>query len=192
MADKYFSLTHRHQLEALGVAATSAGMPMYLLEKDIWVVWSLAALFESDLRGELVLKGGTSLSKAYRVIRRFSEDIDVTYNIRALIPDLIGHSPNPVPTNRSQQNRWSKVIRKRLHTWVEEYALPLLAKRLEEIGSSAKTYSVGDSVYIEYPPLTEGYGYVASTVKLEFGSRSTGEPYEERHITCEASENLHS
>ena len=56
----------------------------------MWVVWTLATLFGSDLGEHLVFKGGTSLSKAYHVIRRFSEDVDLTYDIRAIAPDLVG------------------------------------------------------------------------------------------------------
>jgi hypothetical protein len=50
----------------------------------------LAALYGSPLGERLVFKGGTSLSKAYKVIRRFSEDVDLTYDIRAIAPDLVG------------------------------------------------------------------------------------------------------
>jgi hypothetical protein len=51
-------------------------------------VWALKALFESDFADHLVFKGGTSLSKAYQAIGRFSEDVDLTYDIRAIAPDL--------------------------------------------------------------------------------------------------------
>jgi len=47
---------------------------VHLLEKDVWVVWALNVLFSVRFAEQLVFKGGTSLSKAYHVIRRFSED----------------------------------------------------------------------------------------------------------------------
>ena len=50
----------------------------------------LKTLFSSELGEHLVFKGGTSLSKAYGVIQRFSEDVDLTYDIRAIAPDLEG------------------------------------------------------------------------------------------------------
>ncbi len=78
MAESYLSLSREDRLEALGVAATASGRPIHLLEKDIWVVWAIDALFSADFGKHLVFKGGTSLSKAYNVIGRFSEDIDVT------------------------------------------------------------------------------------------------------------------
>lgn len=51
----------------------------------------------------LVFKGGTSLSRAYDVIQRFSEDVDLTYDIRAIAADLIGDGGAPLPVNRSQE-----------------------------------------------------------------------------------------
>jgi predicted nucleotidyltransferase component of viral defense system len=73
MPESYFRLSARDKADALNAASAVSGRPPHLLEKDIWVVWSLAALFESQLGSHLVFKGGTALSKAYNVIRRFSE-----------------------------------------------------------------------------------------------------------------------
>ena len=71
--DAFLRLSMQDRREAMGVAANRSGRPAHLLEKDVWVVWTLAALYGSAIGEHLVLKGGTSLSKAYRVIRRFSE-----------------------------------------------------------------------------------------------------------------------
>ena len=51
-------------------------------------MWTLRALFSPPLSANLTFKGGTSLSKVYTVIDRFSEDLDLTCDIRKLIPDL--------------------------------------------------------------------------------------------------------
>jgi len=66
--------------------------------------WALGALFDSPLAADLTLKGGTSLSKAYNVINRFSADIDLTCDIRKLIEHLVGDE-RPLPASRSQANR---------------------------------------------------------------------------------------
>ena len=78
MADAFLHLPVADRREALSVAADQSGRPAHLLEKDVWVVWALATLYGSALGEHLVFKGGTSLSKAYGVIRRFSEDVDLT------------------------------------------------------------------------------------------------------------------
>jgi len=73
---EFFQLSTAERLEALDSAANTSGILPHLLEKDIWVVWALRHLFAGPYAAHLVFKGGTSLSKAYRVIRRFSEDVD--------------------------------------------------------------------------------------------------------------------
>jgi hypothetical protein len=113
MADAFLSLPVEDRREALRVAADRSGRPAHLLEKDVWVVWALATLFGSDIGAHLVFKGGTSLSKAYGVIRRFSEDVDLTYDIRAIAPDLVGENGEALPKNRSEEKRWSKAVRHR-------------------------------------------------------------------------------
>src|SRR3990167_11310661 len=49
-----------------------------IIEKDFWVCWTLEQVFSSDLAPHVIFKGGTSLSKCYNMIERFSEDIDLT------------------------------------------------------------------------------------------------------------------
>ena len=81
---EFFHLSTAERLEALDFAADTSGRLPHLLEKDIWVVWALQHLFAGPYAEHLVFKGGTSLSKAYGVIRRFSEDVDLTYDIRCV------------------------------------------------------------------------------------------------------------
>ena len=59
-------------------AAFRRNMSPVMLEKDFWVCWLLGILFESEFAGSLVFKGGTSQSKVFGVIERFSEDIDLS------------------------------------------------------------------------------------------------------------------
>ena len=96
---EYFTLPREDQHEALLVAAERSGRPLHLLEKDVWVVWALQHLFTGPHAQHLVFKGGTSLSKAYGVIKRFSEDVDLTYDIRAIAPDLIEKADSPWPVS---------------------------------------------------------------------------------------------
>lgn len=188
MPDTFLDLSKEDQREALGVASTKSGRPSHLLEKDIWVVWALGALFASPYADSLVFKGGTSLSKAYNAIQRFSEDVDVTYDIRALAPDLVKDAPDALPKNRSQQNKWTKEIKnQRLPTWLENDLLPLIQARLNGLPARATVDKERSSIVIEYEALAAGTGYVAPRVLLEFGARSTGEPCAAREISCDAS-----
>ena len=135
----------------------------------------------------LVFKGGTSLSKAYGVLRRFSEDVDLTYDIRALAPDLVGVDGEALPKTRSEEKRWSSEVRQRLPEWVAGTALPIIASALAAEGLSATIRVEGEKLFINYEATATGSGYVAPIVVLEFGPRSTGEPASLRDITCDAS-----
>ena len=104
MAEAFLMLSQDDQREVLEIVREKTQRPTLLLEKDVWVVWALGALFDSALADDLTFKGGTSLSKAYKVIDRFSEDIDLTYDIRKLIPDLIG-GDGFLPSSRSQASK---------------------------------------------------------------------------------------
>jgi hypothetical protein len=186
MADDWLRLSDEDRREVLNVAASASGRPPHLLEKDVWVVWTLGALFGAPLGERLVFKGGTSLSKVYGAIRRFSEDIDLTYDIRRLAPDLVGEAGYALPATRSEEKRWSSAVRARLPAWVKEEALPLVARRLEEDKVPARAVAEKDKIFIEYEALASGSGYVAPRVMLEFGARSTGEPSEPHEVGCDA------
>ncbi len=182
----FFQLSTAERLDALNAAANTSGLLPHLLEKDIWVVWSLRHLFAGPYAAHLVFKGGTSLSKAYGVIRRFSEDVDLTYDIRAIACDLVGDADAPLPVSKSQGKKWSKEIRARLSDWVGAEIIPRLKHDLEQHRLPATVKAEGDKIFIDYVPLATGTSYVAPAVMLEFGARPTGEPSEPRAIRCDA------
>lgn len=185
MAD-YFSLSAEEKREALGVASTQSGRPIHLLEKDVWVVWALKQLYQSPFAEHLTFKGGTSLSKAYNAIQRFSEDIDVTYDIRVIAGDLVSQTADGLPATRSQQKKWTDDIRERLRQWVATQMLPLIQQKLAETDRAVSARAEGETILIEYPLLAEGTGYIGPRIKIEFGARSTGEPFEMLPIKADA------
>ena len=187
---EFFQLSTTDRLDALNAAADTSGRLPHLLEKDIWVVWALRQLFAGPFGEHLVFKGGTSLSKAYGVIRRFSEDVDLTYDIRAIAGDLVGNADAPLPANKSQEKKWTKEIRARLAKWVDAEIVPRLKLDLEQQTLPATVRAENDKVFIDYTPLATGSGYIAPAVMLEFGARSTGAPSEPRLIVCDAAPHL--
>lgn len=135
----------------------------------------------------LTLKGGTSLSKVYRVIDRFSEDIDLTYDIRALVPDLLREG-NPIPASMSQEKKITRAVRARLPEWIERTVRPVIEDALAASGLQAQLSLAGqdrDKLIIAYPAVKTGTGYVSTTVQLEFGARATGEPHHFHEVACD-------
>src|SRR5689334_1080316 len=80
-------------------AAIRRDVSAVILEKDFWVSWLLAILFNSEFAISLVFKGGTSLSKVFQIIERFSEDIDLS-----LSPEFL--KLPPVGKSKNQANKW--------------------------------------------------------------------------------------
>ncbi|HEY1132593.1 MAG TPA: nucleotidyl transferase AbiEii/AbiGii toxin family protein [Roseateles sp.] len=135
----------------------------------------------------MTFKGGTSLSKAYRIIDRFSEDLDLTYDIRKLIADLTG-GEEFLPSSRSQASKWTKAVRDRLQGWIAGTVQPVIQEALDQAQLGAKLEISGaeqDKLLLHYPAVKQGTGYVAPVVTLEFGGRVTGEPHAAMPVTCD-------
>ena len=144
-------------------AAARAGSSAQIIEKDFWVCWSLKRLFSLDeFRGHLTFKGGTTLSKVYRVIERFSEDVDV-----AIERDFLGfggeNDPEKGGSGKEQQRRIDRL---------KEACQAAVADRLQPQLGEAITTALGDdtdwslsldpddpdrqSLLFQYPPAITG------------------------------------
>jgi hypothetical protein len=99
MADTFLRLPLREQAEILNGLAPELGRAAVVLEKDVWVCWVLQQLFQMPGRLPMAFKGGTSLSKVFDAINRFSEDVDVTLDYRGFDSDI---DPFDARTSRSQ------------------------------------------------------------------------------------------
>ena len=162
------------------------GVSAVVVEKDFWVVWLLAQIFsQPELGDHAVFKGGTSLSKVFGVIARFSEDIDL-----GISPERLGWSEDKL--DAASKNAWTERIRPRLESdcarHVEQDWLPRLETgAIRILGSAAPgkswlRYQFDDGsrspeIIFEYPGvLPRGVDYIARSVKVEFGSLSDQRP----------------
>ena len=97
--------------------ANRIGIKPELVEKDFWVCWTLQKLFAlPEIGSHLTFKGGTSLSKAYRIIQRFSEDIDITIS-REFLGFGGEHDPKKAPS-RKKRREWLESLRARCRDFV--------------------------------------------------------------------------
>ena len=171
-------------------AAARKGWLASSVEKDFWVCWTLGQLFTmTELAGNLTFKGGTSLSKAWGLIDRFSEDIDLTIGRDAL--GFGGEkSPEREPSAKKQAKRL-KALRLACGEFVRSVVLPKLYERtLAELGFDGWTLTLdtddpdGQTLLLQYPT---HFGaaqarYVRPVVKIEFGARSDPWPAEARAV----------
>lgn len=127
MAESYFALSLDDQADLLRALASRMGRRAEILEKDLWLCQVLGILFRLPCRKSMAFKGGTSLSKVYKVIERFSEDIDVTIDYRSLIadaPDL-----ESITTN-SQRRKLSDTLQAALARTCATICCPRCSRRL--------------------------------------------------------------
>ena len=181
------ALSAQNQQDALLLAADRSGRQTRQIEKDVWVVETLSALVNAPFGSYLTFKGGTSLAKVWRAIRRFSEDIDITYDIREFAPDLLENGGSEaLPPTISQERRWTKLIRRRLAEWIQDVAKPAVEYGLARDGFDATIQVDGERLCVFYEPSFEGYGFIRPVVTVDFGARSTGEPRETHMVECDA------
>lgn len=174
-------------------AAAQRNLRPHVIEKDFWVCWTLKRLFALDcLKGNLLFKGGTSLSKAYRLIQRFSEDIDLSIHRESL-----GFSGEKDPANpalsKKAQKRQEEALAEAARSKIFDEVLPELREAIEhqtitESWTLTKDDSDPDeqSLAFGYPrtDLTlDAAAYLRPSVKIEFGARSDHWPAENKQIT---------
>jgi Nucleotidyl transferase AbiEii toxin, Type IV TA system len=160
-------------------AATRRSLSPVLLEKDFWVCWLLGILFESQFAGSLVFKGGTSLSKVFGVIGRFSEDIDLS-----LSPEFL-NLPE-AGTSRNQANKWMARAEAACGDAVRNQIAPALAATVAGVlGKRARAWfefltdpHTHSPVLLFHYPSSQpaGFDYLKRSVKLEFGSLTDQQP----------------
>jgi Nucleotidyl transferase AbiEii toxin, Type IV TA system len=154
-----------------------SGFPEKAVEKDWWVTMVLKALFQTPYANNLLFKGGTSLSKAWKLIERFSEDIDI-----AIDKETVGYVGTP--TTKSQIKR----LKEKSGLFIKTTLKEALEKELLKVGIPADACTVlaeetassdtdPQKLVISYPPLFEPNPYLADQVIIEVSARSLKEPY---------------
>lgn len=146
--------------ELVAVTAETIGLPQIYVEKDYWVTRALKYLSESVHAGEVVFKGGTSLSKAYRLIERFSEDIDLAV----------------LSADKTDAAR--KKLLKNIERAVSQGLVYLKKDVRESKGSNYRK-----TVY-QYPRSIDGnnFGQASTELLVEVNAFSNPEPFESREL----------
>jgi hypothetical protein len=158
-------------------AEARLGIPARNVEKDFWVCWTLRELFSLPGHGpHLTFKGGTSLSKGWKLIDRFSEDIDVVIE-----RDCLGFKEEKLSGKKLDK------LREACSEHIVKKLMPDLKAKLDERlpkGSKWTLTAAGadkdpdeQTLLFEYPTVFPGsVGYVPPAVKIELGARSETEP----------------
>ena len=128
---KFILMTSEEKKEVFQSVSFSMGMRPDIIEKDFWVCFMLNHLFHNcKYKDAFVFKGGTSLSKAYHLIERFSEDIDIILDWRKVIPQ--GDDPWADRT-KNKQDRFNKAVNTNAAKFFSSELAPSLNKELEKL-----------------------------------------------------------
>lgn len=179
------NIPNEEKIKILLDAGEKMNLPAYAIEKDWWVVQTLALIFDLEVGQHMVFKGGTSLSKAWGLIDRFSEDIDL-----AVDRQFYGFEGNLAKKQRTS-------LRKKANSYISQTLYPELNRRFMAKGLEVKleleeiTTSDQDPIIIQvnYPNVIESPGYLKPRVQIELGCRSLIEPFSVRYISSILDEN---
>lgn len=159
-------------------AAIQKNVSPVIMEKDFWVCWLLNILFKSEFADSLVFKGGTSLSKVFGAIYRFSEDIDLSLSPNFLRLPEAG-------TTRNQADKWIKRAEAACEDAVQTKIMPALETSvLDVLGNEQMRFeflkdpNTNSPVLLFHYPSSQptGFSYIKRSVKLEFGSLTDQQP----------------
>ncbi len=173
----WFQLAEQDRQEILAETATQKGLSIATVEKDWWVVQTLFVIFSMEYANVLIFKGGTSLSKGWNLIQRFSEDIDL-----ALDREFLGFTGELTKGDIKKLRRKSyqfitEVFTEELKTKFAELGFENILVKYREVENHDQDPLI---IEIYYPALTAKNSYLKPVVLVEIGSRSLKEPFTQR------------
>ncbi len=180
--NNWLSLEKEQQIELFVQAGAITGLPPFAIEKDAWVTLVLRMLFASDLNENIVFKGGTSLSKVYDLIERFSEDIDLAID-RSYFKYEGMLSKGEI-----------RKLRRKSHNFSLNVMPGILSSKLDEYGIDSGLYDISvpntevsdqdpEEIFVDYESVFGEESYLPDRVKIELGARSLNEPFSVKEIS---------
>lgn len=188
MNSNWLTLSKERRVEILNQATELTGLPSVAIEKDWWVILALNASFSLPYSKNIVFKGGTSLSKGWNLIERFSEDIDLAIDRKffGFDGDI---SKTQIKNLRKQSCEFISTtflddLTKILTEWKAIDECKLIAQPVKDSDKDPQV------IEIHYNSVIDTSEYLPQRVLIEVSSRSLMEPIEERKINSILSESF--
>lgn len=178
----FLTLPKREQAEIIQSLSYQLGKSPMILEKDIWICWVLKHLFAMPNRLPMAFKGGTSLSKVYDIIHRFSEDVDITIDYRGF---ELKEDPFSESISKNAIKKISEKLKDAVKKYVYDTVLPYFEHLRQEYFKNWPPIDIdenGEKLHFHYISVFGNTSdYLANSVLLEFGGRNITEP-NEKHL----------
>lgn len=181
--DRVARLAARERSELFAESAARMGTTPAVVEKDFWVSWVLFRLFsDTQLANWLMFKGGTSLSKAYGLIQRFSEDIDLVLDWRT-----VSEADPLAERSQTQQNKLNAAIEAKAVRFIAGELLERIRAVLGELCVCEVETNDTHVINVRYPAAFPDV-YLRPEVRLEIGPLAAWLPHELRRVSCYAAD----
>ncbi|MBL6445405.1 nucleotidyl transferase AbiEii/AbiGii toxin family protein [Fulvivirga sp. 29W222] len=179
--NNWLTLSKEEQVELFAQVGVRMNLPPQAIEKDAWVTLMLRMVFNSELATQFIFKGGTSLSKAFNLIDRFSEDID------------LGIDRSYLGFHGELTKGEIRKLRRACHTFVSEKLTAILTNELNNYGVDEGLYDIlvenekisdqdPETIQVNYKSVFEKVSYLPTRVLIEVSARSLREPFQEVKI----------
>jgi len=178
------NLTHKQREELFIATSRDIDLPEAMTEKDFWICWTLYYLFNlNPWAKQLTLKGGTSLSKCFNLINRFSEDVDVILDWR-----ILNYEKDDPWTERSRtkQDKFNKEMNEKTIKFLREQFLPCIKNDFNRLLADDFDIYIDQvdphTVCFSYPRIF-GIESILSIVRMEIGVLAAWTPTTNTIIT---------
>lgn len=177
-------LASAERRELFAETAARKGMTPAIVEKDFWVCWTMGRLFaQPDLARLLMFKGGTSLSKVFNLIERFSEDIDLILDWRV----VVGEDDPLADRSHNKQDALNKTIDVKAVDYIGGELLAMISQAVDPVSRCELAADDLHALNVQYPAAFSD-AYLRPEVRLEIGPLAAWMPYDSYRIRPYAAE----
>jgi hypothetical protein len=181
--NKIANLPKQQRSELFLETATLMNTTNSIVEKDFWVVWTLDKIFSDDrLNKILMFKGGTSLSKVFNLIGRFSEDIDLILDWRL----VSNENPLNDQESKNKQVKFNEQINENAKEYIQNELLPIISQILSPLCTCIIAED-GFSINVRYPNAFDD-NYLRPEILLEIGPLASWLPSDSFEISSFAAQ----
>ena len=185
----WLNLPENKQKELFEQLSYKTGIVPQAIEKDAWVTLTLRMLFTSEIAKHLTFKGGTSLSKVYGLINRFSEDIDISIK-----REFLGFKGDLTKGE-------IRKLRRKSHDFTLNVMTKIISEQLTKYQINPNLYEIvventkisdqdPETIKINYKSVFREIEYIPQRVLIEIGARSSTEPFETKQVNSIIDENF--
>jgi hypothetical protein len=184
--DRFLSKSKEEIIATIAETAARLNLTPHIIEKDFWVCWILKLLYSIPDCASIIFKGGTSLSKAYGLIERFSEDVDLTID-KSILEDM--KDPAESGISGKELTRRIDALMEAVEHYIFYKLLPLLDSTIRKALKSELNWKLEiydkQTILFYYPQLLSDMyaeSYIKPVIRLELGARGGIAPKENKII----------